>query len=542
MATPIRIGAWNARLWRKAMVSFTAGLVAAVSGPAFVFASGASGGQPGEFLSYGAGARALSMGGAFFGVADDASATYWNPAGLPQVERKELMAMQATLFADTTLSFISYVHPTATRGTLGINYTQLASGNFQRVSATFAPGCDDNVNCVTSIQNQGTFQDLQRAVGLSWGKQIGETVSIGFSFNHIERQLDTSSDRFDSVDIALMKTFGPYRVALGIQNAFSVKSGDTQDVLPIILRWGNAFSFLNDRLIFDFDLNKSMPANPEFHFGGEYWLLHWFALRFGILGAPQLQETDFGFGLRYRNFGVDVGEGLHTLGTTTRIAASFRFGDSQRDKSERQVRSMISTGFDAFKQGNFLLASQRLNAALDADPTNSTVRQMLGRIEIVIGSVQTATGSDEVSSFIRKGVAEYVDGRDLRAAVNSLRYAFNKDPKNEKLLRLLNTVEKEAGVTELSQQIEGAEVFTLVDQKIYEARQAIYDGKYDLAVRRAQDVLDLEPNNVTALEVMGSSFFLMDQREKAKAVWLKVMTLDPNNKVVPQFLQQLGPQ
>jgi len=36
-------------------------------------------------------------------------------------------------------------------------------------------------------------------------------------------------------------------------------------------------------------------------------------------------------------------------------------------------------------------------------------------------------------------------------------------------------------------------------------RRAIYDGKYDLACARAQDILELEPNNETALEIDGSA-------------------------------------
>ena len=38
----------------------------------------------------GSGARALGMGGAFIGVADDATAASWNPAGLIQLEKPEL--------------------------------------------------------------------------------------------------------------------------------------------------------------------------------------------------------------------------------------------------------------------------------------------------------------------------------------------------------------------------------------------------------------------------------------------------------------------
>ena len=38
----------------------------------------------------GVGARAMGMGGAFVGVADDYSAIYWNPAGLGQIRRMEM--------------------------------------------------------------------------------------------------------------------------------------------------------------------------------------------------------------------------------------------------------------------------------------------------------------------------------------------------------------------------------------------------------------------------------------------------------------------
>jgi long-chain fatty acid transport protein len=39
---------------------------------------------------FGTGTRAISMGGAFIGKADDATATYWNPAGLAQLKGKGL--------------------------------------------------------------------------------------------------------------------------------------------------------------------------------------------------------------------------------------------------------------------------------------------------------------------------------------------------------------------------------------------------------------------------------------------------------------------
>ena len=38
---------------------------------------------------FGVGSRAQSMGGAYIGVADDYSASFWNPAGLAQMRRLE---------------------------------------------------------------------------------------------------------------------------------------------------------------------------------------------------------------------------------------------------------------------------------------------------------------------------------------------------------------------------------------------------------------------------------------------------------------------
>jgi long-chain fatty acid transport protein len=47
----------------------------------------------GGFALSGVGSKAINMGGAFRGLADDWSAAYWNPAGLTQVEHSEVNAM-----------------------------------------------------------------------------------------------------------------------------------------------------------------------------------------------------------------------------------------------------------------------------------------------------------------------------------------------------------------------------------------------------------------------------------------------------------------
>lgn len=57
--------------------------------PVLLMVTGYSLGQQIDFNLIGAGARARGMGGAFIGVADDATAVSWNPAGLVRLEKPE---------------------------------------------------------------------------------------------------------------------------------------------------------------------------------------------------------------------------------------------------------------------------------------------------------------------------------------------------------------------------------------------------------------------------------------------------------------------
>ena len=502
-------------------------------------ASGAlaqSGGQPGAFMSYGAGARGLGMGGAFFAVADDASASYWNPAALTLLERKEFTAMQATLFADTTLNFFTFAYPTTSKGTWAVSMTQLKSVGFEKISITANPAGDE----IIDVKTLGTFDSVERALAFSWGREVSDKLSFGIMAKNISRTLDTSADSFNAIDISMLQKFSrTYRAAVGIQNVFSMASGDTEDKLPLTLKFGQALSLFKGSLLFGFDLNKPQGGSMNWRFGGEYWLMYWAALRFGVMGAPGIQEADFGLGIKYKSLGFDIAQGMHDLGSTTRFSVTMRLGQSNRAKHDRQVREIIRQALQYFKSGYFTRAMEKLRSAMDADPGNPEIRRMVTRLQAAMDFVPDATGADEVPTLTRRGMIAYVDGKDLRSSVNILRHAFNKDPKNDRLLSLLNMVEKEAGVSELTKKPEGPEIFTYIDQRTYDARAAIYEGKYDLAMKRAQDILELEPNNETALEIMGSSFYLMDQKDKAKAIWEKVLEINPNNAMVKNFMKQV---
>ena len=76
----------------------------------------------------GSGARAAGMGGAFIGVADDATAASWNPAGLVQLERPEISVVYSYFQRDQSYSSSSHpeIESENRMDSNGVNYASIA--------------------------------------------------------------------------------------------------------------------------------------------------------------------------------------------------------------------------------------------------------------------------------------------------------------------------------------------------------------------------------------------------------------------------------
>ena len=77
------------------------------------------------FLEIGVGARALALGGAFTALANDASALYWNPAGLIQLNSISVSANHTDWLAETNFEYFGLVLPAGNRLAFGLSLTVL---------------------------------------------------------------------------------------------------------------------------------------------------------------------------------------------------------------------------------------------------------------------------------------------------------------------------------------------------------------------------------------------------------------------------------
>ncbi|MBI3988787.1 MAG: hypothetical protein HY347_04135 [candidate division NC10 bacterium] len=187
------------------------GLFVGAASPAFAQFEGF------DFVPMGSGARALGMGGAFIAIADDATASFWNPAGLTQLERPEVSVVGQYRSRRAEVDFLPPVfveeHDTGTIDRFSLSFvsatlpvkplTKLAG---RRVVASLHYGTlfDFDVE-FAGASAAGVFSDEQRGLvggaGLSFGVELGPTFSIGFggfyAFGDVEfKQILRFSDLF----------------------------------------------------------------------------------------------------------------------------------------------------------------------------------------------------------------------------------------------------------------------------------------------------------------------------------------------------------
>jgi long-subunit fatty acid transport protein len=154
----------------------------------------------------GSGARAVGMGGAFIGVADDATAASWNPAGLIQLEMPELsiVADYVSRGADYSSSSHPEVNNSAETDELNLNYfsatypfnflnrNMVVSLNHQRLY-DFKLGLDYHFEAtvpqappiaVSTSQDIHYTQDgYLGALGLAYCAEITPRLSLGLTLN-----------------------------------------------------------------------------------------------------------------------------------------------------------------------------------------------------------------------------------------------------------------------------------------------------------------------------------------------------------------------
>jgi hypothetical protein len=308
-----------------------------------------------KFLSVGIGPRANSLAGAFTSIADDASAMYWNPAGIAQLKRYEGIFTYTKLFADINLNYFGLVIPLGDIGSFGLNVTALNYGEME----------------ITTEQNpEGlgtTFTAGSYAFGLAYARYITEEFMVGINAKYIRDDIFNSSASGFAFDIGTIfdTPFWEIRFSSSITNygtrmqmsgddlliqhdSDPTRAGNNDKLdafystdkfeLPLRLQTGlsRAFSFLEgQRLILAIDVLFPNDNAQYANVGGELSFLdNLIALRAGyraLFLTDDQEGLTLGAGLNYDGvdyFGISVDyayQQYQFLGDTHSFGVILRF-------------------------------------------------------------------------------------------------------------------------------------------------------------------------------------------------------------------------
>ena len=246
-------------------------------------------------LGTGSGARALGLGGAFTAVANDATSTIWNPAGLPAVNDLTVTLASAPMSLDRRHSFIGLVKKVG-KGGLGLSVINA--------------GVDDITSYNDSGVRTGSFNQSSNAFALSYGHHLG-VVSLGASARlYMDSFGDHSSTSgFAGADIGLLGGNRARTFSYGIA-ARNLGSAIGEHQLPVIVAGGLAYRVLHKHVAtFSVDVQHQVVDLPEsatsLHLGTEYLIANTFAIRGGSKLTTDRTQFFVGFGARVGGLQLD---------------------------------------------------------------------------------------------------------------------------------------------------------------------------------------------------------------------------------------------
>jgi len=171
-----------------------------------------------EFLAGGVDARALGMGGAYVGLADEVSAGYWNPAGLRGLSYPEIGYMHVERFAGAvSFDYGGVAMPVTARSTVGVSVFRSGVNDIVNTLAAWNP---DRGQPLPDYESRITrFSAADWALFVSYSRAVGERLSVGVNFKGIHRSIGDFANAWGySMDVAARYRAGPYRLGVVVRD------------------------------------------------------------------------------------------------------------------------------------------------------------------------------------------------------------------------------------------------------------------------------------------------------------------------------------
>lgn len=345
----------------------------------------------------GVGARAIGMGGAYTGVANDYSALFWNPAGLAQMEYSEFSLGFSQLSYKDKSAFLgasqSYTNNSTTLNALGLVFpVQVVRG-----SLVFAFGYNRQSNFTTGLSfnafnpNSSIIQTYNRdgstvsgePSGIAWELYLADTT------RNAQRQL-----LYYSPVVNRVTQLGKVLEGGGLNN---YSAGGAVDIAKNV-SVGLSFNYTSGT--YKYDRTYKEQDNRDIYTS----TVNGSPLQFDQFTQDDFVESDIsGFNAK--------------LGLMYRVPERFRFGINVKTPTSYRVKESFGSTYKAYFDNGDVVSP---------DPFNET-----GEYDVVTPWVFTTGASVIIRGLVLSGDIEYTDWTQLEFKnANPDVIALNKDIKD----------------------------------------------------------------------------------------------------------------
>jgi hypothetical protein len=245
------------------------------------------------FMKNGVDARSTMLGEAVSAHVDDASACYWNPSGMLNLERSQIMLSHTESFADLRREYLAAVTPLGDM-TAGIFFNGIWTDDIKGYDASANP--------------TGNFGYSEYAAGISLAMPIPAGFQVGASAKYLNSSIEKYSATGWAADLGVQWAStpeSPLRLGLAMQNLGPKMSYIEEEFdLPLTFQGGASYLLdlpsANGRFLLAADVRGTKDEDTAFLFGAEYTYDNTLSLGVGYQDGRDTRDLSLGLGFEIK--------------------------------------------------------------------------------------------------------------------------------------------------------------------------------------------------------------------------------------------------
>lgn len=543
--------------------------------------AGGAGAASAAFLKFSPSPRCSGMGEACTSVSEGPYAAWWNPAALAGAEGTELAATYNDSMENVTQQYLSAIYPLRYGSTLGFNVTRLGMVPFQGYDAQGV--------------KTGKVESSDLAVGAAYGRALLKdeierpVLNAGAGVKFIRESLDSASAGAAALDLGAVYYIRPdnywmskapaqeFRVAFALRNLGpGLRFDRRSSPLPLSAALGGSWHAHpggSASLILSLDQVWSRDERYYAALGAEFVAFQLLSLRAGWRTGQSIGPgIRFGVGFRLSLMDIDYSMSpFGELGAMHKVGVSMRFGAqaygqplagrTRRVRNARLIAPKEKLEKLRLFAGDFLelarkdLAARRyvsaagnIQKAFNLEPglKDGDWGRRAGRLDDIIAGLRLKdmparetllAARTEQSDTAAESIDAYLEGQDLKAFLlaHAALGANLREPVFEAYLYLA------AGLVKM--EVRRGEILprtALIKEKLRKAAKWFYIQQFDSAARECEEVSVIDGKNPVSWNRLGSAYFMLGDKEKARRAYQKALEINPGDLVTLRFMESQG--